>query len=160
MNKLLIISLLTLFAACKNDLLTEQKKSVAGENWAYADSLRFDFDLVDTSHVYNLFVDIEHDERYPFENIYVKIHTILPSGKRLSKTRSLQLAGLAGEWLGNGSGEKITARLMLQERAFFREPGHYALVFEQWMRRDSLPGIGAVGLAVQKTAEKREVKPK
>ncbi len=160
MNKQLIINqlalLVLLFAACKNDMMTEQTKTVAGQNWAYADSLRFDFDLLDTGFVHNLFVDVVHAEGYPFENVYVKIHTILPSGKRLSKTRSLQLSGPAGEWIGSGSGEKISARLMLQERTFFREQGRYSLIFEQWMRQDSLPGIRAIGLAVQKTDEKRK----
>ena len=149
-----------LFFACRNDMLLDDKKTVVGKSWAYPDSLRFDFDLADTSHFYNLFVDVEHADDYPFENLYVKIHTILPSGKRLSKTRSLQLAAPSGEWLGSGSGEKITARLVLQEHALFREPGHYALVFEQWMRQDSLTGISAIGLAVQRTNEKRGDKPK
>ena len=164
MKKQLTISVLCAFTGlilgCKHDFLLEEKKSVAGKTWVQADSLRFDFDLVDTAHVYNLFVDVEHSDGYPFENLYVRIHTVLPSGKRLVKIRSLQLAGPAGEWLGSGSGEKIKARVTLQEHAYFGQPGHYALVFEQWMRQDSLPGISAVGLAVQKTAERRGAKPK
>jgi gliding motility-associated lipoprotein GldH len=160
MNKLLIFNVLSLlsllFVACKKDYFFEQKKTTAQpEFWAYKDSIRFDFDLIDTSVTYNLIVDVDHADKFAFENLYVKIHTIFPSGKRLGKLKSLQLMTPTGGWLGQKSGETVQANLVLQDHTIFKEPGHYSIVFEQFMRRDSLPGITAIGLSVEKTNEKR-----
>jgi gliding motility-associated lipoprotein GldH len=160
MNKILIISVLvllaTLFLACENESFFEQKKEVANADfWTYNDSIRFDFDLSDTSVTYNLMVDVEHAEKFAFENLYVKIHTIFPSGKQLGKLKSLQLIAPTGGWIGRKSRESVRTRIVLQDHTVFKEPGHYSIVFEQFMRRDSLYGIHAIGLAVEKTTEKR-----
>lgn len=159
MNKRLIFNGLALFfsllAACENNFLIEKKLPVQGENWTYADSLRFEFEVTDTSKLYNLFVDFDHASSFPTENIYVRIGTVFPSGKRLLKQRSFLLAGPTGDWLGDCSSGKCSIRIPLQESTFFQETGKYTLIFEQWMRQDSLPGVRAVGLAVEKTEAKK-----
>ena len=154
MNKLLIFNGLAacfaLLASCENNFLIEEKQPVHGENWTYSDSLRFEFEVTDTSKRYNLYVDFDHAADFPTENIYVRIGTIFPSGKRLLKQRSFLLADPSGAWLGDCSGGQCSVRVLLQESTFFQETGKYTLIFEQWMRQDSLPGIRAVGLAVEK----------
>lgn len=159
MNNRLIFNGLAVFfsllTACKNDFIFEKKLPVNGPNWTYADSLRFEFEVADTSRIYSLFVDFDHAADFPTENIYVRIGTIFPSGKRLLKQRSFLLADPSGTWLGDCSGGKCSIRVPLQEATFFQETGKYTLIFEQWMRQDSLPGIRAVGLAVEKSVDKK-----
>jgi gliding motility-associated lipoprotein GldH len=163
MNKLLIINILSLFllafSACEKNYFFDQKKTVANLNfWTYKDSLKYDFDLADTSVTYNLMMEVEHADQFAFENLYVKIHTIFPSGKRLGKLKSLQLIAPTGGWLGQKTGESVRSRLILQDHTIFKEFGHYSIVFEQFMRRDSLPGIQSIRFLVEKTDEKRAFK--
>jgi hypothetical protein len=43
--------------------------------------------------------------------------------------------------------------MVLQENAYFNKPGDYLITLEQYTRRDSLPGILAVGMALEKKAK-------
>lgn len=139
--------------SCQNNFVIEEKKSIPGGQWMYRDTLDFQFNISDTAALYNLYVDFEHAADFPNQNLYVRLHTRFPDGKRLSKPRSFDLFSSEGKPTGKCSGDDCTLRAMLQENTYFNQPGEYLITIEQYMRQDSLPGIKAVGLAIEKIAQ-------
>lgn len=154
--RLICLSLMTCFIlSCEQNFLFEEEKTIPEGMWAYRDTLNFAFTVTDTSALYNMYVDFEHADTFPNQNIYVKLHTLFPGGKRLGKTRSFDLFNMQGASNGQCSGGQCRVRSLLQDNAYFNTPGEYVITLEQFMRRDPVPGIRSVGLVIEKTGKKK-----
>ena len=151
---LLLVSVLV-FGSCGESRLYDKKQAILNETWTYKDTLNFDFEIADTFKIYNLYVDIEHSENYPFQNIYLMTHTKFPSGERPAQRINVDLANSAGSWLGKKSGKNFTHRIDLQENAYFNKAGKYTLTLAQFMRQDSLP-ISSIRFGVEDTKQTRD----
>lgn len=124
--------------------------------WNYRDTLDFRFTVTDTTQLYNLFADFEYVDTFPTQNIYLKLHTQFPDGRRMSRVRSFDLFDVQGNATGKSSGHTCNTRILLQDNAFFNLPGEYKITLEQFTRFDPLPGVNMAGLAVEKTGETRK----
>jgi gliding motility-associated lipoprotein GldH len=142
-------------ASCEQNIFFSEKKEIPGGVWMYRDTLDFKFTVTDTAALYNMYVDFEHADTFPNQNIYLKLYTHFPDGKRLSRVRSFDLFNALGESNGKCSGGKCRVHSLLQDKAYFNRSGEYVITLEQFMRRDSLPGISAVGLVIEKAGKKK-----
>lgn len=142
-------------ASCNDKVLFEEQKEIPGGVWMYRDSLDFRFTVTDTAELYNMYVDFEHADTFPNQNVYLRLYTKFPDGKRLSRARSFDLFNAQGESAGQCSGNKCRVHSLLQDNAYFNRPGEYVITLEQYMRRDSLAGVKKVGLVIEKTGKKR-----
>ncbi len=150
-----IFILFALLAGCNSNQFFQEKKDIPSGIWTYRDSLDFKFQVADTSQVYNLYLDVRFADTFPAQNLYVKLHTQFPNGKRPSKVVSLDLFDAQGESAGKCSGSTCSAHILLQEKAYFGTIGEYGLTVQQFMRRDSLRGISSLGLSIEKTKQRR-----
>jgi gliding motility-associated lipoprotein GldH len=141
---------ISVLASCGPDYLFEAQQDIRDSQWAYADTLNFQFEVRDTTSRCDFFLDFDYAEDFPFQNIYLKLSTLYPNGKRLSKMRSFDLFDAQGRALGKGSGAGLRLRTSLQDNAFFNQTGPYTVTVEQYTRREALPGVRSVGLAVVK----------
>ncbi len=140
--------LLLSLASCGPNYLYESKQDIPNDQWLYRDSLRFAFEVKDTSKRYNFYLDLDYDDQFASQNIYLRLSTQYPNGRQLTKVRSFDLFDAGGTPLGKSSGSSHRLRTALQENAFFNQLGQHTVTVAQFMRRDSLPGLRAVGLAV------------
>lgn len=118
--------------------------------WVKADSLLFTLPAPDTSSGYSMMLNIEHTEDYPFQNLYLRLSTQFPSGRRASDIINVDMADKAGYWYGdcNRTSCKITAPL--RDNFAFSESGEYQVTIEQFTRREELPGIKNIELLLWK----------
>ena len=144
-----IFFIFTFLSACQSRFYYEEQKDIPQGRWNYADTLDFRFSIADTSKTYNLYLDFGYLDTFPTQNLYLKLHTRFPDAKRLSKQISFNLFDAQGVPYGECSGHKCRYLAVLQENAFFNQPGEYVITAEQYTRRDSLPGILSVGLAIE-----------
>ena len=142
------------FAACGSKYYFEAKQDIPNGLWTYADTLDFRFSMPDTSGKYNLYLDLDYADTFPNQNLYLRLHTRFPDGKRLSKQLSFDFFDAQGAPTGQCSGHTCRLHALLQEKAFFNEPGEYVITVEQFSRRDSLAGVAAVGVAVEAAGKK------
>ncbi len=157
MYKYLIPFVLLLFLqSCQEDDLYHLSHPFGENGWTYADSLRFDFEIQDTSKRYDIFLTVHHTPDYDFENLYVKFSTIFPKGqkaldgkKRVDQITSLKLAEIDGSWLGKCSAKACTYQIPIQIKAWFPDAGPYSLLVEQYMRTDSLKSIKGIDFALR-----------
>ncbi len=141
-------------SGCGPDYVLEERHAFEGGQWPYADSLSFQARIDDTLALYNLYLDIDHSvQDFPFQNLYIRIHTTFPDGQRLTETVSLELANRAGAWHGDCNANACSLRINLQDNAFFEQAGVYAFVIEQYTRRDPLPGVQAISFLIEKIGQ-------
>lgn len=158
MNKFLLaicIAAASLLYGCDPDYLLKGKHDFPDQQWAYADSLRFEFDVQDTTSIYNLNAALTHSTEYSFQNLYIRIHTLFPSGERLTKVVSLELTDKTGLWVGDCSSQTCEIELPVQEGLYFNQLGHYSIVVEQFMRQDMLPGLKNFSFLIEDSGRKR-----
>lgn len=144
----LILLSLSVLTACGPRYVIKEKKAIEEGVWKYADSLQFEAEIKDTSKVYDIALEVEHAPDYGFQNVYIRIHTQFPGGKRLSQPLSLELAGKAGNWLGKCGRKKCRLIVPIQQNAYFNEKGIHRFTVEQYMRMEALPGITGIGLHI------------
>ncbi len=144
---LILISLT--FTSCGESFLYKKKIKTNPEGWAYQDSLVFPITIEDTSQVYTLLMDVHHNTSYSYQNIYFKIGTAFPSGKRLEQELSSDLARKSGEWYGECRGQNCTASINLQGKAKFNELGEHTIIVKQHSRDSLLEGIKGISIKMK-----------
>lgn len=138
-------------SACTSNVLFEEKKDLPAGGWTYRDTLDFRYTVTDTAQLYNLYLDFVYADSFPHQNLYVRLHTLFPDGKRPGKLKSFDFFSPQGQPLGRRSGRDNQLGVLLQENTFFNQPGDYVLTMEQYTRREMLAGLRSVGLRVEKT---------
>lgn len=142
-------------SACGPNYIYEKTYQIEGDTWTYADSLSFEVDVTDTLKIYNLYLDLEHNTDFSYQNLYTQINTSFPTGQRISEQLSLELQEKSGLWLGECSGNYCKLRIPIQEGAYFNSGGKHTIVVNQYMRTDSINGVKSLSLRVEDTGESR-----
>ncbi len=145
-----------MLSGCGPKTLIDDRQQVSNGTWTYAFKPRFDFEVPDSNRLYNMRLCISHSDRYEWENVYIRLHTFFPNGEKTAYTKNIPLSNASGEWLGSGWGSTKTLTVPLIDSFYFTVPGSYALEVEQFMRKDSLAGISAIGLVVEDCGKDRQ----
>lgn len=144
-----------LLPACKPEIVFEKHYEIPNGEWSYADTLDFKVNIRDTLAIYDLYLKLKHSRDYPFENMYVRIHTGFPDGQRLTEQVSLELAAGTGIWNGDCNRKGCRISIPIQEGAYFDQAGTYTFTLEQFTRRDTLPGVEEITFAIEDTGKSR-----
>ncbi len=146
----LSIVFLFLLASCDTEKYIYKKEIKVNDlSWEYADSLQYQFDIIDTSKLYSILLDIHHGAEYDYQNIYLNISTIFPSGKYLKQQLSSDLADKKGRWYGKCNSTSCTAPINLQETAKFNEVGKHHITIAQFTRDSSLKEVKDITLKLK-----------
>ncbi|MBN8684978.1 MAG: gliding motility lipoprotein GldH [Chitinophagales bacterium] len=154
MKKLFYLLPLTLLAACGPSYVYDETQTPPAQGWGYADTLRYSFNISDTSAVYTMHLDFKHAADYKFQNLYLNLDTYLPDGKKLHKLRSFEFFNTEGKPYGKVEGKAFVANNVLQEYAKFPQPGQYTLLVSQFTRTEQLQGVQGVSLRIGKVERK------
>ena len=157
MKKILFALCLTslFLISCGKNFIYEKSFPIKNGEWAYVDTLDFNFEIQDTSKIYNLYLNIEHSTDYGFQNLYINIYTQFPTGERIKELVSVELAAKGGIWFGECDSEKCRLEVPIQQNAFFNQAGNYAVTVEQYMRKNPLSGVGEIAFKIEDTGNIR-----
>ncbi len=145
-----------LWSSCNFQNITYEKKiRYPKQIWTYADSINYNFNITDTASLYNFELVILHNDKYAFQNLYTKLRTTFPDGKSISQVVNFDLAEPNGKWEGDRIGSIFKCRTIIQENAFFAQPGKYTLTLLQNTRTDTLPGIKGFDFRLVKSSTKK-----
>jgi len=150
-----IIVLLLAFglSSCNDQVIIDVYEELPAEGWKYEDSVSFDFDIEDTTHYYQLFVNLQIHADYAWENFFTKITLIGPSGEQTTESVELTLAEKSGKWKGSGLGDIITYQEAIQKRQTFKQSGTYRVILEQNMRQEPWENLKSIGIRIEKQEE-------
>jgi gliding motility-associated lipoprotein GldH len=140
---------------CESGVVVDQDKSLNSPVWTYRDSVQLDFDIADTTQLYQIDLHLTVADTFPTENIYLSLYTRFPSGTAQRVIRSFQLFDKFGAPVGRAaSGGNSEYEFVLQENAYFNQVGAYRIAVGQYMRQDSLPGVSRVGVKIRATGKR------
>jgi gliding motility-associated lipoprotein GldH len=149
-----MIGIALIFSACDNDRIYETNKDFADRTWKINDTTQFEFVVKDLGLKYNILYTVRNSLDYPYSRLFVSYQLQDSTGKELEKklVYNYLFDSKSGRPNGNsGLGDLYDHRFPLISGYEFRQPGRYKLKLQQYMRTDTLEGILAVGVRVEKT---------
>ncbi len=140
--------------ACDDSRVYEEVTDFDQQQWIISEKPSFEFVIDDVNAKYNLYSNIRNSVSYPYSRFFFTYYLQDSSGVEIQKKLMTQTLFdvKTGEPFGkSGIGDLYDHRFLLVKDLQFKKKGTYRVVFEQFMRIDTLPGIMAVGLRVEKS---------
>src|SRR3989337_3583634 len=154
MRNLFVAGVFSIFLiSCDQTRVYEQNVDFSQGYWLISEKPEFDFVIDRSIDKYTLYGNIRNSVSYPYARIFFNYYLLDSAGNELEKklvTQYLFDAKTGKPFGSSGLGDIYDHQFELLKDYRFKYPGKYKLKFEQFMRTDTLQGILAVGLRVEK----------
>jgi len=147
----IMVSLLS----CDEQRVYEMNTDFHSRYWPVLEKPVFEFEVADTLATFNLYANVRNSLDYPYANIFLTWYLQDSAGVQLEKdlVRQLLFDEKTGEPFGDsGLGDIYDHRIPLKTNHRFPYSGKYKMAVEHYMRTDTLSGILAVGLRVERSS--------
>lgn len=149
-----LIILAVVVTGCDTNRVFEDNKDFAKRSWVVSDTASFEFEISDSTALYNIHCNVRNSVDYPYSRIFVN-YSLEDSTHRTLATKLVSdylFDVKTGEPKGSsGLGDIYDHRFpLLQNRKF--KAGKYFVKLQQYMRTDTLQGVLAAGVRVEKVA--------
>jgi len=151
-----IAAILILLISCDSKRVFEDNVEFRDRNWKIAEPVQFEFQIADSSKKYNLFMNLRNSLDYPYARIFVNYDLLKQDSTELNKKMVAEYLfdQKTGKPFGkSGIGDIYDHQFPILKNYSFKQVGVYKIRLNQFMRMDTIPGILAVGLRVER-AEK------
>ena len=141
-----------LMAGCDNQRVFENYVDFEDRYWLVDEKPAFEFEITDPQKKYNIYANVRNSLSYTWHNLYVNYSLTDSTGTPLKKSLMNEqiFDQESGEPLGDsGLGDIYDHQFLLMKDYQFAAPGKYRMIFEQYMRADTVQGILAVGVRVE-----------
>jgi gliding motility-associated lipoprotein GldH len=147
-----VFAMVLLLIACDSSRVYELNNEFENRIWIADSTQNFAFNITDSTSAYNLYYNLRNSASYPFRNIYVRYSLKDSSGNVLQTdlVNGQLFESISGKPLGEGLGDVFDHQFSILEEYSFPGTGLYTIELNQYMRRDTLPEILAVGVRVEK----------
>ena len=146
--------------SCGDNRVYEHITDFDQRQWIVSEKPSFEFVIDDPQVGYNLYGDVRNSVAFPYSRFFFTYYLQDSTGSDIQKKLMTVLLfdAKTGKPFGkSGIGDLYDHRFILLQNYKFPNKGKYRIVFEQFMRMDTLPGILAVGLRVEKNLPGSEV---
>lgn len=145
-----VITALLLLTACDPARLYEQNVDLPKGNWQIDNAPVFEFEVKDTTQAYDIDFNVRYSLQYEYYNLYLKHELIGPDSTVISSKlhEVLLMDSKTGKPLGKGFSDTYDLQALALDNIKFPKAGKYKLKLTQYMRRDPLPNIMAIGIRV------------
>ncbi len=150
---LVAITVAILFCACDERRVYEKNFDFDSRFWRIHQQPEFEFEIQDSTAQYNLYCNLRNSVAYPYSRLFVNYYLRDSTGGLLRKglLEMYLFDQKSGKPFGqSGIGDIYDQRVPVLTAFQFPYAGNYSIGFQQYMRLDTLDGILAVGLRVEK----------
>ena len=144
-----------LFCSCDKTRVYDEYKTV-GKSWDKKTVVKFDLPVIDSTKMYNLFINLRDNDAYEFSNLFLIVAMEQPKGVVKVDTLEYEMANNQGKLLGEGFTDIKENKLFYKERFQFKPSGKYKIEIRQAVRQngkisgvEKLNGITEVGFRVE-----------
>lgn len=152
----ILVCAVLVMTACSDNRLYEDYVDFDDRFWAVTEQPGFEFQIDDPQAKYALYCNLRIAESYKYSDFNFQYTLSDSSGNVLAKRLVVKdvFDRKSGKPLGeSGLGDIYDHQVQLADPAF-TNPGKYKITLEQFMRTDSLEGVLAVGVRVEKAEKK------
>lgn len=144
----------TVFVLCLNLLscgsVYDETTVIENGVWTPENTIEFEFEIQDTSKLYDIFVEVNHKADYSFQNVYCLVETFELDTRIREDLCSLELADSKGNWKSqNCNDTDCDRKIPFIIRTQFNQEGRHKIIFKQHTRDISLEGINSLRLLVE-----------
>jgi gliding motility-associated lipoprotein GldH len=153
-----LIVLGVMAAACDNTRVYEKYVDFDQRYWVVNEKPEFEFQIADTSRKYTIYSNVRNSVSYPWSRLFVTYYLQDSTGRDIRKDliNEYLFDVRSGKPFGeSGLGDIYDHQFLLLKDYRFSQPGKYKMKFEQFMRTDTLQGILAVGLRVERSGDEQ-----
>lgn len=145
----LVLSL-TALMSCGPKVVYENTVSIPQNGWHKDTVAIFKSEVSDLKQSYHLLLDLENKDTYGYNNIWLFVDAVSPSGHKQRDTLDCQLANNAGLWFGKNSwgSDNFRSTHPYKLNIRFPEAGLYKYYVVQGMRDTVLTGVAGVGIKI------------
>lgn len=139
--------------SCDSSRLYDQNFDFEDRYWVTGVKPEFEFQIDEPSIAYDLFANVRNETTYPNANLYFTYSLTDSTGKVLEEKLISEFLfdEKSGKPFGNTVlGDIYDHRFPLLENYRFEQPGKYKVRYDQSMRTDTLRGVLAIGLRVDR----------
>ena len=145
---LLSITCCLFFYSCNKLDVFEKDTTIPQYEWSSTFRPSFDFDIIDTTSTYRLYIVLRHTDAYRYNNIWLNIGSKFPGDTMSYQKLELGLGNDATGWEGSGMDDIWEVRKPIAKGAF--KIGKYTFSIAQIMRENPLPNIMSIGMRMEK----------
>lgn len=155
LKKFFLITVLTVsFASCIQLDLYDKQAEIPGQQWFYSNVPSFQFNVNDTTSLYNIYIVVRHTDAYNYNNIWLRLGSKAPDDSFHFQNINLQLATDANGWEGSGTDDIFEVRKNITPGPVpFKKTGTYTFSIAQIMRENPLKHILNIGIRVEKVRQ-------
>jgi gliding motility-associated lipoprotein GldH len=142
-------------SACDNTRVYEKNKDFKNRAWLVNDTAQFSFEIPTDGSLYNIQCNLRNSVDYKWQRIFVNFVLSDSAGKTLSSklVSTYLFEPRTGKPFGrSGLGDIYDHRFPLLT-AYGLKPGKYSVSLQQLMRTDTLQGILAAGVRVERNEQ-------
>lgn len=150
----LLLLMVSLVSCDKTRVFDDYKK--VGKAWHKDSIVAFSLPEMDSTNVYNMFVNVRSNKNYEFSNLFLIVNLESAAGNIRVDTLEYMMADPDGRLLGQGFADIKESKLFYKERFRFSPAGAYRVLISQAVRRngkisgvDKLEGITEVGFRIE-----------
>lgn len=148
--KSIVLLAVLLLTACDGTVYYSEYADTRESGWNVVDSVCFDVPVDDTTHLFDLLVEVRNNVDYSYSNLFLFVNTTFPDGSLSRDTMELPLADPSGAWLGKHSGRYVDSRYRLRGQPMrFPMKGNYRFAITHGMRDKAVKGIAHLGFLVE-----------
>lgn len=154
MRSLTVLAVITvLFSSCDDQRVYDKNIDFDSRFWQVDQKPEFEFVVADSSQSFNLFCNVRNSLDYPYARVFVNWILSDSTGAVMEKdlAQHMLFDEKTGEPFGqSGLGDIYDHRILLKRDYRFPYRGKYKVSLEQYMRTDTLSGILAVGVRLER----------
>ncbi len=144
-----LLGFLMALESCGSKMVYESAHNLPASLWHKDSVLIFEPLISDTSEVLNIGLTLDHNNHFPYSNLWLFIRVKGPDGMQQVDTMEYFLAGPDGEWMGKGSDSRRRLYWLYKAGVKMRYPGVYSFEIHQGMRDESLRGVEKLELWIE-----------
>ncbi len=147
------VFVVVLLFSCDDERVFEKNADFHARFWDVNEKPVFDFSIDDSLQRYSLYCNVRNSLDYPYARIFVTWTLRDSVGTVLERNlmQHMLFDEKTGEpFGGSGLGDIYDHRIPLKRGYTFPHTGTFSLSFEQYMRTDTLAGVLAVGMRLER----------
>jgi len=141
--------ILSLHLSSCNSSIFDETITLETHSWTESQPLSFEFDIQDTSKLYNIFLEVDHSVNFSHQNFYCMVEAYSPQGLVQQQQSSIELADRKGNWLGDCGSENCVKTTPFIVKTKFDLIGRYQIDLKQYTRQESLKGLNSFRLFIE-----------
>lgn len=146
-----LCSFIIIATSCNTNVVYEDTFEISNSVWQKKDIKKFTFEVPDTTHIFDIELQITNTDDYSYSNVFLFSNIIFPNRTYARDTIEFVVSNNKGEWTGSGM-NSFTNSYPFKRGIRFPKTGVYTFSFEQAMRcvnkECSLEGIKEISLRI------------